>query len=120
MSRLGRNAQASMAPSRGASRGQKCASLIIRYIWLTVYLPQSSSIESLWHLIIPPTMTFLDDYKAAYKLKGVRLVSVLLDSVPPDLLHRTGVGKLLATVRWHTFFRPVEFSQNYRSHSRPP
>lgn len=43
-------------------------------------------------------MTFLDDYKAAYKLKGVRLVSNMLDNVPSDLIKRTGVGKLISTV----------------------
>jgi len=57
----------------------------------------SSSFESLWHLIIPPVITFLDDYKAAYKLKGVRLVSAMLDNVPPDVLRKTGVGNLLST-----------------------
>lgn len=44
-------------------------------------------------------MTFLDDYQVPYKLLGVRLVSDMLNRVPPDLLLRTGVDALMFTVR---------------------
>ncbi|TDL29607.1 hypothetical protein BD410DRAFT_780065 [Rickenella mellea] len=53
--------------------------------------------EYLWPLIIPPVMTFLDDYQAVYKLKGVKLVSEMLANVPKMLLKRTGVDQLLYT-----------------------
>lgn len=43
-------------------------------------------------------MTFLDDYQAAYKLRGVKLVNCLLDKVPVPLLNRTGIGPLLFEV----------------------
>ncbi|KAJ8585420.1 hypothetical protein M405DRAFT_865407 [Rhizopogon salebrosus TDB-379] len=59
--------------------------------------------ESVWHLIIPPVMTFLDDFEASYKLQGVRLVSDLLYRVPPELLKRTGVDGLLFTSLSGTF-----------------
>jgi len=59
---------------------------------------QASTYESIWHLLLPPVMTFLDDFEASYKLRGVRLVSDLLARVPPDLLKRTGVDGLLFTV----------------------
>ncbi|KAI0722009.1 hypothetical protein C8T65DRAFT_629979 [Cerioporus squamosus] len=55
----------------------------------------SRSVERLWHLYIPPIMTFLDDHQAKYKLRGVRLASLLLRVAPPDLLRRTGVDTLL-------------------------
>ncbi|KAH7931416.1 hypothetical protein BV22DRAFT_998586 [Leucogyrophana mollusca] len=55
----------------------------------------SRSYESLWHLIIPPVMTFLDDYEARYKLCGIQLASNMLKSVPRELLRRTGVDGLL-------------------------
>ncbi|KAI0643666.1 hypothetical protein C8Q79DRAFT_914611 [Trametes meyenii] len=55
------------------------------------------AIERLWHLFVPPTMTYLDDYQAEYKLQGVRLVSQLLEVTPADLLRRTGIDVLLLT-----------------------
>ncbi|RPD62074.1 hypothetical protein L226DRAFT_613398 [Lentinus tigrinus ALCF2SS1-7] len=55
----------------------------------------SRSVEKLWHLYIPPVMTFLDDHQAQYKLRGVRLASLLLLVAPPDLLRRTGIDTLL-------------------------
>lgn len=68
---------------------------------------QSQTYEGLWHLIIPPVMTLLDDYEAAYKLRGIRIVAEMLDRVPKDLLMRTGVDALLFTVR---FMPPPLFS----------
>ncbi|EMD40978.1 hypothetical protein CERSUDRAFT_111551 [Gelatoporia subvermispora B] len=56
---------------------------------------QSSAYEKLWHLVIPPVMTLLDDFEMAYKLQGVRIVSDMLNAVPADLLKRTGVDVLL-------------------------
>lgn len=44
-------------------------------------------------------MTFLDDFKASFKLQGIILASELLNTVPDPLLLRTGVGKLLLAVR---------------------
>jgi hypothetical protein len=62
-------------------------------------LVQSVAYESLWHLVIPPVMTLLDDYEAPYKLRGIRIVSEMLERVPADLLRRTGVDGLLFSVR---------------------
>ncbi|KAI6004225.1 hypothetical protein EDD15DRAFT_2360528 [Pisolithus albus] len=58
---------------------------------------QSSTYEQIWPLILPPTMTFLDDYEVPYKVLGVRLISDMLTRVPPELLLRTGVDALLFT-----------------------
>lgn len=55
--------------------------------------------EHVWHLVIPPTMIFLDDYESFYKLKGLIVVSELLKHVPPETLKRTGVDGLLISVR---------------------
>ncbi|CCM03990.1 uncharacterized protein FIBRA_06146 [Fibroporia radiculosa] len=62
-------------------------------------LRHSSSIvyEKLWHLIIPPVMTMLDDYEAPQKMHGIRLVTEMLQEVPADLLCRTGVDRLLSS-----------------------
>jgi hypothetical protein len=43
-------------------------------------------------------MTLLDDYEAPYKLRGIKIVSEMLERVPKDLLKRTGVDELLFTV----------------------
>lgn len=48
-------------------------------------------------------MTYLDDFEAPYKLRGVQLASDLLSRVPPELLKRTGVDGLLFTVRHDQF-----------------
>lgn len=44
-------------------------------------------------------MIFLDDYESYYKLKGLIVVSELLNHVPPETLKRTGVDGLLISVR---------------------
>lgn len=64
---------------------------------------EASTYESVWHLILPPVMTYLDDFEAPYKLRGVKLVSDLLSRVPPELLKRTGVDGLLFTSLSGTF-----------------
>ncbi|TFY61026.1 hypothetical protein EVJ58_g4768 [Rhodofomes roseus] len=51
--------------------------------------------EKLWHLLIPPIMTLLDDYETSYRLRGVNVVSDMIQRVPADLLRRTGVDGLL-------------------------
>ena len=55
--------------------------------------------ERLWHLIIPPIMTLLDDYEVSYKLLGVQAVAKMLENVPAEILRRSGVDELLFTVR---------------------
>lgn len=59
---------------------------------------QDRNIERLWHMFVPPIMTYLDDYQAAFKLHGVDLVVHLLTITPAQLLRRTGMDVLLATV----------------------
>jgi hypothetical protein len=63
------------------------------------YCDQTVAYEGLWHLVIPPVMTLLDDYEAPYKIHGIKVVSELLQRAPIDLLKRTGIDGLLFTVR---------------------
>ncbi|KIL67237.1 hypothetical protein M378DRAFT_177394 [Amanita muscaria Koide BX008] len=51
--------------------------------------------EKIWHLLIPPIMTMLDDYEAKYKLVGIGIVREMLKTVPGYLLKRTGVESLI-------------------------
>jgi len=43
-------------------------------------------------------MTYLDDYEAFYKLRGIEMVSEMLKRVPREQLGRTGVDGLLLSV----------------------
>lgn len=43
-------------------------------------------------------MTLLDDYETLYRLRGVQVVSEMIERVPADLLRRTGVDGLLFSV----------------------
>lgn len=56
-------------------------------------------------------MTLLDDYEARYKLRGVAIVSVMLQHVPKALLKRTGVDGLIRSVRHCSCF--VRCSMTY-------
>ncbi|KIJ19819.1 hypothetical protein PAXINDRAFT_7094 [Paxillus involutus ATCC 200175] len=58
---------------------------------------EPSAYESTWPLLLPPVMSFLDDYQVPFKVLGVRLVSDMLTRVPSELLLRTGVDALLFT-----------------------
>lgn len=43
-------------------------------------------------------MTFLDDYEAYYKLRGIEIISQFIDRVPTGLIERTGIDGLIKTV----------------------
>ncbi|KAF5388141.1 hypothetical protein D9615_000018 [Tricholomella constricta] len=60
-----------------------------------VRLVPGEAYEDLWHLIIPPVMALLDDFEAKYKLRGVEVVSEMLQQVPGQLLKRTGMDGLI-------------------------
>ncbi|PPQ65475.1 hypothetical protein CVT26_000115 [Gymnopilus dilepis] len=55
---------------------------------------EKDAYESLWHLLIPPVMTLLDDFEASHKLEGVLVIQEMLRHVPSDILRRTGVDAL--------------------------
>ena len=54
--------------------------------------------EHLWHLLIPPVMTLLDDFEVRFKLQGVLAVQQMLQHMPKDLMERTGINGLLHSV----------------------
>lgn len=43
-------------------------------------------------------MTILDDFEARWKLEGVRILDVLIEKAPSDLLKRTGLDQLTSKV----------------------
>lgn len=68
-----------------------------------------------WHLAVPPLMTLLDDYQARYKLWGLLIAGRMLRSVPPSLLHKTGIDGLLKTVRIHSLYVTEQTSDMFHS-----
>jgi hypothetical protein len=62
------------------------------------YVSKQDAYEDLWHLIIPPMMTLLDDYEARYRLRGVEILAEMLQVVPGKLLKKTGVDGLIRSV----------------------
>ncbi len=60
---------------------------------------QRDQYVKIWHLLIPPIMTMLDDYEPKYKLSGVMIVQEMMSTVPGKLLRRTGVEGLIRSVR---------------------
>jgi tRNA nucleotidyltransferase (CCA-adding enzyme) len=48
-------------------------------------------VESVWHLLIPPLLTLVDDWEVKYKQLGVELVGRTLEITPPSLLTKTGL-----------------------------
>jgi hypothetical protein len=52
----------------------------------------------MWHLVIPPVMTLLDDFEVRYKLQGVIIVQEMLLRLPKELIKRTGVDGLIQQV----------------------
>lgn len=67
-----------------------------------LFLHQNDAYERMWFLVVPPTMTLLDDYEIRYKIEGMKIVNAMIKNVPPDLLRRTGVTELLFTVSFIT------------------
>ncbi|KAI0034408.1 hypothetical protein K488DRAFT_84026 [Vararia minispora EC-137] len=65
-------------------------------IWCLERIP-TDAYDRLWYLVVPPTMTLLDDYEMRYKVAGTRAVDAVLRTAPPDLLLRTGVADLFFT-----------------------
>jgi hypothetical protein len=54
--------------------------------------------DTIWPLLIPPILTYLDDWEAIYRLHGIALARKLIEKVPKDLLIRTGVNQLIKSV----------------------
>ncbi|GAA5842665.1 hypothetical protein JCM9279_003654 [Rhodotorula babjevae] len=61
---------------------------------LVIEALEPAEVEDLWPFLLPPVLTFLDDYEAQNKLAGVSILDALLDKADESLLRRTGVGKV--------------------------
>ncbi|SGY44499.1 BQ5605_C001g00166 [Microbotryum silenes-dioicae] len=68
---------------------------VVRFVVASL---EKEDIESRWHLVLPPLLTYLDDYSPLNKLLGVDLLSALLERTSGPLLTKTGVGKVFSTI----------------------
>ena len=59
-----------------------------------VHALDASVIEEVWHLVVPPVLTLVDDWDVRYKIQGAQLLTVVLEATPPFLLQRTGLGEV--------------------------
>lgn len=64
--------------------------------WCVKHL-EAGTYETAWHLVIPPLMTFLDDFQPQYKLWGLFIAREMLGRVPAELLRKTGIDGLLCS-----------------------
>lgn len=66
-------------------------------------------VEEVWHLVVPPVLTLIDDWEAQYKRLGVQLLREVLEVTPPLLLKRTGLGDVFedALMPCLTYMPPV-------------
>ncbi|MCJ1461368.1 hypothetical protein MMC28_011750 [Mycoblastus sanguinarius] len=70
--------------------------IVTVFQWVLDHLDESS-VESNWPLIIPPLLTLIDDSSITQKAKGCTLLNTFLQSCPPLLLQRTGLGEVFET-----------------------
>ncbi|KAL8856733.1 MAG: hypothetical protein Q9178_006690 [Gyalolechia marmorata] len=67
--------------------------IITIFRWILCQL-DSIMVEKHWPLVIPPLLTILDDVSTTLKIRGCRLLRILLKVVPASLLERSGLGEV--------------------------
>ncbi|CAI2183220.1 10783_t:CDS:2 [Funneliformis geosporum] len=66
----------------------QCSNLLL---WCILHL-KNSEIEKTIGLIIPPTLSLIDDYNVDFKTRGVSILDHLLKKLKQDTIHQTGLG----------------------------
>ncbi|KAG0147348.1 hypothetical protein CROQUDRAFT_656276 [Cronartium quercuum f. sp. fusiforme G11] len=62
---------------------------------LLARLQQPVEFEAVWPLIVPPTITLLEQSVPIHRLRGLQISKVLIQHAPPSLICRTGIDALL-------------------------
>lgn len=75
---------------------------------------QKSDLEVLWPYVLPPILSFLDDYSVPHKLSGLSILNSLLAILSPpisktphsdgEILRRTGVGEIFVQASSQAFY----------------
>lgn len=55
-------------------------------------------VEQIWHLLVPPLLTMLDDHEVRYRKQGIECLRVFLGKVDGGLLKKTGLDDLIQKV----------------------
>ena len=63
--------------------------------WVLHSLPDANTVEKNWGLLVPPLLTIVDDFDHDMKARGCIMLKLLLNSTPPQLLARTGLGDVI-------------------------
>ncbi|GAA6027246.1 hypothetical protein JCM8097_002521 [Rhodosporidiobolus ruineniae] len=91
----GDNAQQSWyEESEGNATGWRKQAGLGGLVKLLIEALQPGEVEDLWPLLLPPILSYLDDFETKHKVVGTTLLDSLLDRVDASLLRRTGVGKV--------------------------
>ncbi|GAA99446.1 uncharacterized protein L969DRAFT_47312 [Mixia osmundae IAM 14324] len=53
------------------------------------------SLETVWHLLVPPLMLLLDDHQTLFRWRGLRAAQVVIATADASLLRRTGLSELM-------------------------
>lgn len=61
--------------------------------WVVSVLDEKM-VEGVWHLVIPPLLTLIDDWETKYKRLGAELLAHVLAVTSPTLLERTGLAEV--------------------------
>ncbi|RIA78828.1 hypothetical protein C1645_795288 [Glomus cerebriforme] len=61
--------------------------------WCILHL-KDEEIEKIIGLIIPPTLSLIDDYNVKFKTRGVSILNHLLKELKLDIIQRTGLGEV--------------------------
>ncbi|GET04355.1 hypothetical protein RCL_jg7779.t2 [Rhizophagus clarus] len=61
--------------------------------WCILHL-KNTEIENIIGLIVPPTLSLIDDYNVNFKTRGVSILDHLLKELTPDIIQRTGLGEV--------------------------
>ncbi|KAG8527457.1 uncharacterized protein KY384_007609 [Bacidia gigantensis] len=67
---------------------------ILRWVLLQLEQVDTTFIEAVWPLIVPPILTLIDDTSIKYKIAGCSDLAVLLQMRPFAMLNRTGLGEV--------------------------
>lgn len=66
------------------------------------------SLEENWPLVVPPLLTLIDDVLASNKVRGCELLTSFLQTCPPVLLQRTGLGEVFeSTLMQYLLYLPT-------------
>ncbi|KAL8738337.1 MAG: hypothetical protein Q9181_000847 [Wetmoreana brouardii] len=67
--------------------------IVAVFEWILQQL-DASLVQAHWPLVIPPLLTTLDDVSIKYKIRGCKLLQILVRVAPANLLERSGLGEV--------------------------